>query len=242
MESNPQSAEKGNVPLDLANFQPKSMLHVRETRVPRSRFPVIDIHTHCSFVVASKNGVPFGEKMQYMAPAEELLSVMDRKNIRTMVNLTGGFGAGLEECIRKYQTPHPGRFLTFVEPRYEDTSKAGYPNAQADDIAKAKDAGAKGLKVLKVLGLYLREKVTTGPLVKVNDPRFDPMWEACAALKMPVAIHISDPEAFFLPIDRFNERFEELNNHPDWSFYGGDFPSNAELLEARNRVFARHPK
>ena len=59
---------------------------------------------------------------------------------------------------------------------------------------------------------------------------------------MPVAIHVSDPVAFFTPIDRFNERFEELNNHPDWSFYGGDFPSNAELIAARNRVLARHPK
>ena len=59
---------------------------------------------------------------------------------------------------------------------------------------------------------------------------------------MPVAIHISDPVAFFTPTDRFNERYEELNNHPDWSFYGKDFPSNAELIEARNRVIARHPK
>ena len=90
--------------------------------------------------------------------------------------------------------------------------------------ARTRD-GARGLKVLKTLGLYLRENITTGPLVKVDDQRFDPMWEACGALKMPVAIHISDPEAFFLPIDRFNERFEELNNHPDWSFYGRDFPA-----------------
>jgi predicted TIM-barrel fold metal-dependent hydrolase len=59
---------------------------------------------------------------------------------------------------------------------------------------------------------------------------------------MPVAIHISDPAAFFTPTDRFNERYEELNNHPDWSFYGGDFPSNAELIEARNRMMAKHPK
>jgi hypothetical protein len=59
---------------------------------------------------------------------------------------------------------------------------------------------------------------------------------------MPVWIHISDPEAFFLPTDRFNERYEELSNHPDWSFHGKDFPSNAALMEARNRVFARHPK
>jgi predicted TIM-barrel fold metal-dependent hydrolase len=68
------------------------------------------------------------------------------------------------------------------------------------------------------------------------------MWEACAAQRMPVAIHVSDPEAFFLPIDRFNERWEELYNHPDWSFHDHDFPSNMEILEARNRVFARHPK
>ena len=61
-------------------------------------------------------------------------------------------------------------------------------------------------------------------------------------MRMPVAIHIGDPEAFFLPIDRFNERFEELNNHPDWSFHGRDFPTNRQLLDARNRVFARHPK
>ena len=78
--------------------------------------------------------------------------------------------------------------------------------------------------------------------MKIDDPRFDPMWDACGQLNMPVAIHISDPVAFFTPTDRFNERYEELNNHPDWSFYGGDFPSNAELIEARNRVIARHPK
>lgn len=68
------------------------------------------------------------------------------------------------------------------------------------------------------------------------------MWEAAGALKMPVAIHTSDPEAFFLPIDRANERFEELNAHPDWSFHGKDFPRNRELHEARRRVVARHPR
>src|SRR6476646_1044024 len=68
------------------------------------------------------------------------------------------------------------------------------------------------------------------------------MWDACGQLNLPVAIHVSDPVAFFTPPDRFNERYEELNNHPDWSFYDHDFPSNAELLEARNRMFSRHPK
>jgi predicted TIM-barrel fold metal-dependent hydrolase len=229
-------------PLQLADFEPRSMLHVAETRVERCRYPLIDIHTHLSAVAKNTHGVGIGEEMQYFASVEDVLPLMERKNIRIMVNLTGGVGKGLEEAIQKFQTPHPDRFLTFAEPWWERTNQPGYSQFQADEIDRAHRAGARGLKILKTLGLYLREKVSTGALVKVDDKRFDAMWETCGSLGMPVAMHVSDPEAFFLPIDRFNERFEELNNHPDWSFHGGDFPSNAELLEARNRVLARHPK
>ena len=111
-----------------------------------------------------------------------------------------------------------------------------------DLIQQGAKAGARGLKILKTLGLYLREGITTGALVKIDDPRFDPMWEACAAVNLPVLIHVADPEAFFLPVDRFNERYDELGFHPDWSFHGHDFPSFAELMAARDRVYARHPK
>jgi predicted TIM-barrel fold metal-dependent hydrolase len=238
----PRPPESVGKPLQLADFQPRSMLHIPETRVPRSRYPVIDIHTHLSFAAKTENGVAIGEEMKYLAPADALLPLMERKNIRIMVNLTGGVGKGLDESVRKYQRPYPERFMTFTEPWWDRTNQTTYSKFQADEIVRAHQAGARGLKILKTLGLYLREGISKGPLVKIDDPRFDAMWEACGSLGMPVAIHVSDPEAFFLPIDRFNERFEELNNHPDWSFYGGDFPSNAELLEARNRVLARHSK
>jgi predicted TIM-barrel fold metal-dependent hydrolase len=235
----PESPKKS---LQLADFQPRSMLHLPEKKVSRSRYPVIDIHTHLSVTAKSVNGVGIGEAMEYLAPVEALLPVMDRKNIRVMVNLTGGVGKGLEEAIRKFQQPYPERFITFTEPWWERANQPDYSQFQANEIVRAHQAGARGLKILKTLGLYLREGISKGPLVRIDDPRFDAMWETCGSLGIPVAIHVSDPEAFFLPTDRFNERFEELNNHPDWSFYGGDFPSNAELLEARNRVLARHPK
>ena len=35
------------------------------------------------------------------------------------------------------------------------------------------------------------------------------------------------------------ERFEELNNHPDWSFYGRDFPPFHEIMEALYDVVGR---
>jgi predicted TIM-barrel fold metal-dependent hydrolase len=218
------------------------MLHAAETKVPRAKFPVIDIHTHLSFSQKSVKGVSFGEERIFLEPPQGLLMVMDRRNIRMLVNLTGGVGSGLREGVARYDRAHAGRFFTFTEPWYSRLLEPNYPRFQADEIERAHKDGARGLKVLKTLGLYLREKITEGPLVKVDDRRFDPMWEACAALKMPVAIHVSDPEAFFLPIDRFNERWEELYNHPDWSFHGRDFPSNQAILEARNRVYARHPK
>jgi predicted TIM-barrel fold metal-dependent hydrolase len=227
--------------LNLPDYQPTSMLRVRGSRVERARYPVIDVHTHISFSTKSINGVPMAAERYYYAPPEELIAVMDRKNLRSMVNLTGGYGAGLTETVEKYDNSYRGRFYTFTEPTYSRFLEPGYPQIQAEAIEQAHRDGAHGLKILKTLGLYLRDNITTGELVKIDDPRFDPMWDVCGQLNMPVAIHISDPSAFFTPADRFNERYEELNNHPDWSFYGKDFPTNAELLEARNRMIARHP-
>jgi predicted TIM-barrel fold metal-dependent hydrolase len=233
----PKKSSAGKV-LPLEQFEPKSMLHVKETHVPRSRFPVIDFHTHITW-----SGELTGEdKVKFTARAAELLPVMDRKNIRTMVNLTGGYAHGLDDAIQTLQEPNPGRFVNFTEPWWSKIQDPQYPKFQADQIEAAHKAGARGIKILKILGLFLREHVTEGKLVPVDDRRFDPMWEAAGALNMPIAIHISDPEAFFLPIDRFNERWEELHAHPDWSFHGKDFPSNRELQEARRRVMKRDPR
>jgi predicted TIM-barrel fold metal-dependent hydrolase len=226
----------------LSEFQPKSMLTVPATEIERAKFPVIDIHTHLSFAAVNTNGVPMSEKLHFLAEPDALLAVMDRRHIHTLVDVTGGFGQGLVDAVRKYHTPHPDRFLIFTEPWYPKTNQTGYPKFQADAIEKAHQSGARGLKVLKTLGLYLRQNVTSGPLIKIDDRRFDTMWDACGNLGMPVVMHTADPDAFFLPTNRFNERYEELNNHPDWSFYGKDFPSKRELLEARTRVFARHPR
>ena len=96
----PKDADK--MKLDLSDFQPKSMLHVPETKVSRSRYPVIDIHTHLSNRAKSVNGVGIGEKMKFHATPETLLPVMDRKNIRIMVNLTGGSGKGLDDTVREF--------------------------------------------------------------------------------------------------------------------------------------------
>ena len=100
--------------------------------------------------------------------------------------------------------------------------------------------GAKGLKFHKSFGLHYRYK--DGKLMQVDDPKLDPVWEMCAKHKRPVVIHIADPAAFFEPLDRFNERWHELNSNPGWLFYGEKFPKRQDLLDQLHRVIAKHPK
>ncbi len=95
--------------LPLEDYVPKSMLHVPETKLSRSRFPVIDFHTHLS---RTPRG---GDKPQFNATREQVLAVMDRRNVRAMVNLTGGYGPVLDENIRYWQKPSPDRFVVFTE-------------------------------------------------------------------------------------------------------------------------------
>lgn len=227
--------------LRLRDFKPRSMLHASRTPIDTPRFPVIDAHAHLTWTTNVRSGVCVGEEVTVFAEPADLLPVMDRKGIRTMINLTGGVGKGLEESIRRFDQVAPGRFLTMTEPSYGLFTKPNFAQLQADAIDHAHRVGARGLKLLKSLGLYLRENIDEGELIGVDDTRFDAMWEACAGHGMPVFLHVSDPEAFFLPTDATNERYEELANHPDWSFYGPEFPSNAEILAARDRMIARHP-
>ena len=241
-----QEPPSGSTRMPLQEYQPKSMLHLPETHVPRPSFSVIDFHTHITIDIDLLSQIADSTRdgtapVHWNMHPEACLPVMDRKDVRTMVNLTGGYGAGLREVIAGLSQAHPGRFVVFTEPTWVSASDPDYPTFQAEQLEDAHRAGAKGLKVLKTLGLYLREPAT-GELVRVDDRRFDLMWDTAGALHLPVAIHTSDPEAFFLPVDRFNERWEELNAHPDWSFHEKGFPGNRDLQEARRNVMRRHPR
>ena len=214
----------------LRDFHPQSMLHVPEHQVPKAKFYVIDVHNH------TNDAMGIGDQM----PPADVVKIMDDTNVKTVVILTGMWGGKLQHIIDTMVKPYPGRFIVFTQ---IDWSKIDDPNFSQEMVAQLDDGvkrGARGLKVLKVLGLGVKDK--TGKLITVDDPRLDPIWEECGRLGIPVSIHTGDPEAFFHPIDANNERYEELIEHPDWSFYGPQFPGLEELLEARNRVFARHPR
>ena len=214
----------------LRDFNPVTMMHAPQHEVMKAKFYVIDVHNHFNDAA----------RIDEHRPPEEGVRAMDNTNVKTVVILTGMWGEKLQKVIDEMVKPYPGRFMVFAE---YDWSKIDDPNFGQEMVAQLDDAvarGARGLKVLKDLGLGVRDK--SGKLIAVDDPRLDPVWEECGRLGIPVSIHTSDPEAFFHPTDNTNERYEELIGHPDWSFAGPGFPSKEALLAARDRVFVRHPK
>lgn len=90
--------------------------------------------------------------------------------------------------------------------------------------------------------ISLEYKDASGKYIRTDDPRLDVVYETAAELHMPILIHIADPAAFFKPADRYNERFEELNCHPDWQFGKPGQLSFEELMEMQDHMVERHPK
>src|ERR1041385_1857478 len=129
-----QTTKRVEPPLALKDYQPKSMLHVPETHVPRSRFPNIDFHTHLTWVDRKGNA----DVLTHAATVEEALKVMDAKNIRIMVDLTGGYGPLLEEALHHWQQPHPDRFIVFTEPWYSKSNMPNYAKFQGEQIEDRK--------------------------------------------------------------------------------------------------------
>jgi len=214
----------------LRDFKPTSMLHVPAHKVDRAKFYVIDVHNHVNDAQGIEDPIP----------PQRAIEVMDKTNVKTVVILTGMWGDKLQHVIDTMVKPYRGRFMVFQQ---IDWSKINDPNFGQEMVAQLDDSvarGARGLKILKDLGLGVKD--SSGKLVAVDDPRLDPIFDECGRLGIPVFIHTADPEAFFHAIDAQNERYEELIEHPDWSFYGPQFPTMVQLLEARNRMFAKHPK
>jgi predicted TIM-barrel fold metal-dependent hydrolase len=219
----------------------KSQLRVASSDVPAAAFPVVDVHTH--FFVKGKHDPDL---------LRNYVDMMDRNHIAVCVSLDGTLLKRLDEHCNFLWSAYQDRFVVFTNLDFQGDGQANKPatwSCNQVDFVRNVIEGLRtacgrgqisGLKLFKDFGLRYRN--WEGSLIAIDDPRWDPIWAACGELGLPVIMHTADPSAFFEPITPANERFYELQVHPDWSFAAPEYPSRTELHEARNRVFERHPK
>lgn len=200
------------------------MVRLKETGLLRARFPAIDAHNH------------FSDQMD----VRHVVANMDACNIQTYIDLSGWNGDRLKRRLELLKGRYPERFAVFYVPDFNRVIEPGFGENSARELEEAVRNGAQGLKIYKELGLSVRD--ANGSLVHVDDRGLYPLWQAAGELDVPVMIHVADPHAFFQPLDRHNERYAQLIRHPDWHFYGRDYPPLEQLLEERDRIVADHPK
>lgn len=169
---------------------------------------------------------------------EEAAGVFARHGVRLSFNASGGHpGGSLEQTVEASERVN-GAIRSYCNldwSRVEDDF-AAYAERT---LQRCAEQGAVGLKIFKSLGLGTR--LRDGSLLRVDDPRLDPAFEAAGRLGLPVLIHSGDPQAFFRPATRDNERYDELSAHPGWSFHGPEWPSWEEVFAQYEARVARHP-
>lgn len=216
----------------LANHRPSPKLVTKTTIVEKPRYPVIDAHNHL--------GDLFGRGWINRS-LDEILSALDEAGVVGYVDLDGGWGEEILDQHLSHLAPAAERFRVFGGVDWSKWSRLGedFPAYVVEHLHIQKARGAFGLKIWKPFGLFIRDQHDA--LVKVDDERLDPLWQAAAELEMPVMIHVADPVAFFDPIDEANERWEELGAHPEWAFTSPPFPPFLEIINGLKNLVKRHP-
>lgn len=212
------------------------------TPIDKPAFPAIDAHNHL-----------WGNWQ-----VERVIGTHDEVGIVSYCDLTGNvhieFSGGgyqiqpgnISDFFKNCSDKYPGRFYCFTmanfaapvqKPLFDDH------NRFVEDCIEILNAhhrqGAKGLKVLKELGLHYRD--SAGDLINCDDPRLFPIWEEAGRLKLPVLIHQADPAGFFEPVTPDNEHYESLKKYPGWSFADPKYPRKIELLKRRDELVRQHP-
>jgi predicted TIM-barrel fold metal-dependent hydrolase len=215
-------------PPSILDYRPRNTLVTSEHKVPKAKFPAIDVHGHPGNV-ASADAI------------NRVIAIMDSLNIKVMLVAENVSGSRLANTMAALNaSPHKDRFRVLAGIDFSNVGP-GWGERAARQLEADLKAGAIGVgEVPKSFGLRIRKG--DGSRLRIDDPELDPLWQAFARLDVPAFIHTAEPQEFFQPLDHSNERWLELALFPDRRNYQQGQPTFEQLMTERNNVFRKHPQ
>ena len=225
--------------IKLSEYRPISRLEVPNEEKTFSKFPVIDAHNHLGGTLFDKDVV--NNQFNMTATPASVYASLEKYNIKHIVSLDGfPDKERMETHIREYVEKYPGRFSIFTQIDFNRIENSDFGVWVDRHLGTYVSRGITGIKIHKSLGLNL--KLQNGSYLKPDDDLLRPLWEGAAKYDLPVLFHIGDPVSFFdKVIDHTHERYDELFEHPDWSYGNSDCPRFRELQDCQENMLRKNP-
>ena len=175
----------------------------------------------------------------------ELLAEHDLKLLNICV-ATDELGDWREQAAtyRALAQMEPRRYAwctTFDVPTADDFHHAdAYVERVIHGLRRDFASGAVACKIWKNIGMAVR--TPEGDFVMPDDPLFAPILDFLADNNHTLLTHIAEPLDCWLPLRAESPHYGYYSRHPQWHMHNrADFPSHAELMQARDNVLAHHP-
>jgi predicted TIM-barrel fold metal-dependent hydrolase len=213
--------------IKLKDYRPKSIYKIPISNITKAKYPVIDMHSHA---YATND-----------ADLAQWVKTMDAAGIEKTIVMTTYTGAKFDSVYAKY-APYGNRFEVWCGFDYTGYPKAGWVNLAVKELERCYKVGAKGVGELGDKGLgEVNSEPTPGYGLHVDDLSLRPLFEKCAALKMPVNIHVAEPYWMYQPMDSTNDG---LMNAFNWKIdlTKKGILNHGQLIKTLENVVRDNPK
>lgn len=224
--SQPQSKPHAHNPetLLLKDYRPKSIYKIPVTEVAKAKFPIIDMHSH-----------PYAKTPAQVA---EWVRTMDEVGVEKTIILAMATGAEFDKIYNDY-SKHGNRFEIWCGLDLTGYEQPGFGASVVKELRRCVQTGARGVGEIHDKGEGLHSGNSKAPGMHPDDSRMDPVFEACAELKLPFSLHVADPIWMYQRMDGTNDGLMNayewrLDNKPNIVGLSG-------MVDILERTAKRHP-
>jgi uncharacterized protein len=175
----------------LKDFRPKSIYKIPATSKRIYTLPVIDMHSHA-----------------YAKTEQELsnwVDAMKKSGIRKTIILSGATGNRFDSIYNVY-SKYNDLFEIWCGFDYSGFGTPAWPESGLKELQRCYEKGARGVGELGDKGLgEMYSHPTPGKGIHIDHVDLQPVLKKCGELRMPVSIHVAEPQWMYEAMDSTND-------------------------------------